>query len=343
MMFGGRSMGGGGGGGSMFRTVSRAALTRTTGVAIQEPISSSSSNSNSNTTTATSPTSSRNTQKPGSVSNLSLSTPTSPNCGPVPASSGGPNWPTSPQFDDCDWVSVDGSEEVEKAHGFLDDFVLGPVPSGDEVRNAVSALQQVFTPTHHPQFIRDKFGSEYWDKDVTDQMMSASGSMRRVSSFVSEQDWIEPSAHLCDSRPQGCQRVYEAFSLLQNESSVQKMVVSLSSDRAVWEAVMNNEVVRELRESFCAAEENSSESPSEDTDDSSTATNFLRWIFQNTVGKVMEVIENITKLFDHLFQPQSNGKAKTEAGNLFEERLRTSVMLSVVVLLVVVVTRSHSA
>lgn len=30
------------------------------------------------------------------------------------------------------------------------------------------------------------------------------------------------------------------------------MVVSLSSDRAVWDAVMNNEVVRELRESFYA-------------------------------------------------------------------------------------------
>lgn len=30
------------------------------------------------------------------------------------------------------------------------------------------------------------------------------------------------------------------------------MVISLSSDRAVWDAVMNNEVVRELRESFYA-------------------------------------------------------------------------------------------
>lgn len=27
------------------------------------------------------------------------------------------------------------------------------------------------------------------------------------------------------------------------------MVISLSSDKAVWDAVMNNEVVRELRES----------------------------------------------------------------------------------------------
>lgn len=30
------------------------------------------------------------------------------------------------------------------------------------------------------------------------------------------------------------------------------MVVSLSSDKAVWDAVLNNEVVRELRESYAA-------------------------------------------------------------------------------------------
>jgi len=31
---------------------------------------------------------------------------------------------------------------------------------------------------------------------------------------------------------------------------MQKMVVSLSSDKAVWEAVMNNDVVREIRDLY---------------------------------------------------------------------------------------------
>lgn len=34
--------------------------------------------------------------------------------------------------------------------------------------------------------------------------------------------------------------------------SAQRMVMSLSSDKAVWDAVMNNEVVRELRETYYA-------------------------------------------------------------------------------------------
>lgn len=32
------------------------------------------------------------------------------------------------------------------------------------------------------------------------------------------------------------------------------MVISLSSDNTVWDAVLNNEVVKELRESFYAGE-----------------------------------------------------------------------------------------
>ncbi|CAB4271213.1 unnamed protein product [Prunus armeniaca] len=355
MMFGGKSMGGGGGGGgSMFRAVSRAAVTRSVagGPPIQEPLSSSNSNSSATNTTTTATTStSRHTQKPSSSNNLSLSSPTSPFASynlPLSANSGVPSWPSSPHFDDIDWVTVDNGsseEDDERRHGFLEDFVLGPVPSRDEVQNAVSALQQVFSPSH-AQFVRDKYASEL-ERDVADQITSASaGLVDRVSSVGSELDWMEPSAYLCNSKmlqPHASERVYDAFHLLQTESSVQRMVISLSSDRAVWDAVMSNEVVRELRESFYAAEDNSSQSPDEDADDKNKATNIVKWIFQNTMAKVMEVIEKITKVLGDLIQPPGSEKVNAGASNRFEEKLRTSFMLSVVVLLVVVVTRSHKA
>ena len=149
-------MGGGGGGGSVFRTVSRAAVTRTVAGAppIQEPLSSSSSsssaaNTTTTTTTTTTTSTSRHTQKPSSSHNLSLSSPTTPfaSCNiPLASNCGTPGWPSSPRVDDFDWVTVDNgisSEDDESvSHGFLDDFVLGPVPSQDEVHCAVSALQQ---------------------------------------------------------------------------------------------------------------------------------------------------------------------------------------------------------
>ncbi|PQQ04329.1 uncharacterized protein Pyn_31242 [Prunus yedoensis var. nudiflora] len=326
MMFGGKSMGGGGGGGgSMFRAVSRAAVTRSVagGPPMQEPLSSSNSNSSATNTTTTATTSTSRHPKT--------------------------HWPSSPHFDDFDWVTVDNGsseEDDERRHGFLEDFVLGPVPSRDEVQNAVSALQQVFSPSSHAQFIRDKYASEL-ERDVSDQITSASaGLVDRVSSVGAELDWMEPSAYLCNSKmlqPHASERVYDAFHLLQTESSVQRMVISLSSDRAVWDAVMNNEVVRELRESFYAAEDNSSQSPDEDADEENKATNIVKWIFQNTMAKVMEVIEKITKVLGDLIKPPGSEKVNAGASNRFEEKLRTSFMLTVVVLLVVVVTRSHKA
>ncbi|CAN6565133.1 unnamed protein product [Malus baccata var. baccata] len=142
----------------------------------------------------------------------------------------------------------------------------------------------------------------------------------------------------------GSERVYDAFHLLQTESSVQRMVMALSSDTAVWDAAMNNEVMRELRESSYADEEKSSDSPQENSDDNNDkATNIVKWIFQNTTAKVMEAIEKVTKVMGDLFQPPSSGNAKAEASNRFEDKLKTSFMLSVVVLLIVVVIRTHKA
>jgi hypothetical protein len=47
----------------------------------------------------------------------------------------------SPTNNHYEWVSVDESED-ERLVGFSDDFVLGLVPSMDEVHDAVTALTQ---------------------------------------------------------------------------------------------------------------------------------------------------------------------------------------------------------
>ena len=58
----------------------------------------------------------------------------------------------------------------------------------------------------------------------------------------------------------------------------------------------------------------------------------------------MKVFEKITKLVNDLFQPSVKEKTTTIGGtDLFKEKLRTSFMLSIMVLLVVVVARAHKA
>ncbi|XVF54944.1 hypothetical protein PTKIN_Ptkin05aG0221600 [Pterospermum kingtungense] len=360
MMFGrGKGMGGGAGGGAnMLRTVGRAAVARTgvttttTGnpTTFQEPLPS----------TPSSPTSASQRQN-NSNGYLSISSGGSAfgSCNsstglPISANSGLPcNWPAfaaaTPGCDEFEWVYLDGCEE-DKPLGVFDDFVLGPVPSTGEVQNVVSALQRVFSASSSPQLVRDKFSSNT-GKDVAHQITSPNGSMHRIHSAGSESDWKEPSLHLYNTgalQPYGSNRVFDAFHLLQTEPMVQKMVFSLSSDEAVWNAVLNNEVVRELRESYYAAEDNnppsSDESSDSNSDDSSKETDIVRWIFENTKAKVMDIFEKITKLANDLFKLPPDNETKTAGTpDLFEERLRTSFLLSVVVLLIVVVTRAHPA
>ncbi|URE06475.1 hypothetical protein MUK42_27360 [Musa troglodytarum] len=75
-------------------------------------------------------------------------------------------------------------------------------------------------------------------------------------STESESDWIEPAMHLFSSnssQSKQCEKVYDAFNLLKISPSIQRMVVSLSSDKAMWDAVMKKEAVQELKKCFCEA------------------------------------------------------------------------------------------
>lgn len=344
----GRS-GGGGGGGGMLRTVGRA-FRAGLGEA-QDPFSASSSTSSTTTPT-------RSTYRSTSAKNLSVSSSSSSTSSfnlPISATSTLPAWPpcsssassTSSHCDDFEWVSAE-ENDGERANAFFDDeSVFGSVPSKDEVENAVFALQRVMEPASYSQFIKDRYGYNS-DKEAVDQNSSPINRLRRVSSVGSELDWIEPSMQLCNPRtiwPQGStrDRVYDAFHLLQNDPYVQRMVVSLSSDEAVWDAVLKNKVVRELRESLQAVEGNILQSSDKSPDKSAcAATVILKWIVDSAKAKVMEIIEKISKLVNELFQTVESEKDAGEFES-FDEKLRSSFMLSVMVLLVVVVTRSYGA
>ncbi|XP_010555612.1 PREDICTED: uncharacterized protein LOC104825057 isoform X2 [Tarenaya hassleriana] len=351
-MFGG-GRGPMGGGRGMLRAAGRA-MTRT-GVAnggIQEPFSSSSSSANAGASNGSHGgcvgSASRKPQKPSSSSgsnNLAIAVSGSPLNFPVaanPGRSGGGAFArvSSGVYDDFEWVSEEGSDE---------EFVFGCVPSLDEVQDAVCALQQVFDGSPHPHLVRDKFEC---NDNETSRITSSNGMFHSASSSGSDLDWLEPSMQLCHARTlqsHGYDHVYNAFHLLQTEPSVQRMVVSLSSDKAVWDAVMNNEVVQEIRELYNTGisrgndELSSDDTPGEDN----PATDFIRWVFDNTKAKAMEVFEKILKLATEFFikkpDESSNGK-DIRANAWLEEKLRTSVLLSVVVLLVVIVSRaSHRA
>lgn len=344
---------GGGNGGGLLRSVGRVVTSTRANFAggpLPDSISSSSSscssststgngnnnNNNNNSRTSNTP---RHAQKEKSSSTLSLSSPFASCNVPVSSVYGFPTSPPPswPHSDDSDWVAVDG---------FVDDaFVLGPVPSEDEVHSAVSALQQVFNQETYSNLVRDKFAPDFVNGEEH-QVMSPTDLVHQISPVGSELDWMEPSVLMCNSKmlqPYGSERVYDAFHLLQTDPLVQNMVKSLSSDEAVWNAVLNNAAVRELRDSFCL-EDSRSKSTDESSDGSNEETNIVTWIFNGARAKIMEVVEKITKLVNDLFQPPENEKTSDSGGtDPFKEKLRTSFMLTIMVLLVVVVARAHKS
>ncbi|VVB13607.1 unnamed protein product [Arabis nemorensis] len=127
------------------------------------------------------------------------------------------------------------------------------------------------------------------------------------------------------------QLLYDSFHLFQTDPSVQRMVMSLASDRAVWDAVMNNEVVRELITNAERSEE-----------DSGPAATFIRRLFKRSAIKIIDAMERVTKYVTDLFNvvvPGDETVVLATGPAPVMEKLQMTVLLAVVVLLFVLVAR----
>ncbi|XVE76896.1 hypothetical protein DITRI_Ditri13aG0017300 [Diplodiscus trichospermus] len=199
--------------------------------------------------------------------------------------------------------ATDGKEN-KTLTGFFNNFVLGPVPSKSEVENAVSALQNF---------------------------------MHEISLSRPELRWMQPVLNSCDSRlllSQGI-TVYDAFILLLSEPSIKRLVVSLSSDKAVWDAIMNNEVVRKLCDFPQPAVENGRAWNS--TAEADLGNNdILQWILDMAKTKVTELVLKFLSLLNEVLRRE---KPDEQTRDHLDEKIRSSLLLSIVILLIVIVAR----
>ncbi|KAF9681674.1 hypothetical protein SADUNF_Sadunf05G0026500 [Salix dunnii] len=188
--------------------------------------------------------------------------------------------------------------------------VLGPVPSQSEVGSAIASL--------------GNFMSE----------VSSSGQVLLDCSGVKTLQSL------------GYGIVRDAFSLLQTDSSVKvslldlRLVISLASDKAVWDAVLSNEAVRKLQESCYPAEDYRKESCEDESD---IAASVLRWIMDITKAKIIELVDKFMLLMNEVFQPIEKEKPREETNHNVDDKVRSSLLLSIVILLIVVVARTRGA
>ena len=87
---------------------------------------------------------------------------------------------------------------------------------------------------------------------------------------------------------------------------------------------------------FCAAESSEPHIPDEEHD---VPKGILRWIMESTEGKVMGFFDMISKLVNDIFHSQGKDKAAEAEAEPFDDFVRSSFMLSVVVFIVIVMTR----
>ncbi|GFS35554.1 hypothetical protein Acr_00g0040590 [Actinidia rufa] len=202
------------------------------------------------------------------------------------------------------------TREDQRASGSHHGSVLGPVPTRTEVDKAISDLQRFM-----------------------------------LGFCTSEFEWLQQMLYPRNVRmvkSSGHGRVDDAFRLLQTDPLVQRMVTSISTDKVVWDAILNNNAVLNLRESLGAAKEDMPESSTSEEPD--LATLLLNWILEITKAKVLELIEQFISLVNIIFQPPGAKKVAAEiTDDQLDDKLRSSVLLSIVVILIVVVTRAHGA
>ncbi|KAJ1272147.1 hypothetical protein BS78_06G180900 [Paspalum vaginatum] len=226
-----------------------------------------------------------------------------------------------------DWEEVVAAEATEE-HG----VGFGVPPTDDEVRAAVDSIKKVFE------------NSAAVDPEAADLQALAlpiSGHPLSSGIFVNHfaldsdpsdvrlDEWTEPAMLVLNSSAlltKEHRAVLDAFHLLQEDTSVQKMVMALSTDKAVWDAVMNNEVVQEFKKSFQDAKET-------DFKGSSTAPGFMMWVLESTQAKIREFLEKILGLVNMLFH------AGDKNFDMSDDVVRMSFMLSVFVFIVVTVAR----
>ncbi|KAL6289930.1 hypothetical protein ACE6H2_007440 [Prunus campanulata] len=210
----------------------------------------------------------------------------------------------------CRKLELAYGKEDRRASGSSLSSVFGPVPSQFEVQNAITALLNF---------------------------------MQGITSSQPEFQWLQQILDCCVTKKllsYGQRRVYEAFQLLQTDPCVKRLVVSLSSDKALWEAVTNNELVKKLQEPIFPG------LPQSENEEPELSTRIMRWIMDVTKAKIMQLIETFQSLVNEMLLPPEtppSEKPTADDEDKFEAKVRSSLLLSVVILLIVVVARFHKA
>lgn len=190
---------------------------------------------------------------------------------------------------------------------------------------------------------------------VDHKTASSSSSMPEGSDFVEVSSIRENSNKSCEALDNqmelelnedsyrmlqnvGHNNVREAFHLLQNDPTVQRMVISLASDKAVWDALLKNEKVHEFRQSFQQGELKLLETSKDSEKSAFHKENPFFQAIENIKTKVMEFTEKTAEVINQ-FIAFTDKKILLEKDGDMDRALKASLILFIALLVTAVVRR----
>ncbi|XP_076923176.1 uncharacterized protein LOC143585231 [Bidens hawaiensis] len=186
---------------------------------------------------------------------------------------------------------------------------FGPVPSQFEVQNAIFDLQRAMNGFCEINEIGEIMEQCSYDSSTT--MMKSLGQKRLV----------------------------DAYHLLQTDPIVQRLVRSISSDPQVWDAILKNDAVQDFQSSLSLTE--IEEECTDYKQESNSTSVIIKWIFAVMKSKIIEFIEKLEVfVFERVLSATKKTTSTMKDDDILEEKVRPSLLLSIVILVIVLVTRS---
>ncbi|XP_031132361.1 uncharacterized protein LOC116033945 isoform X2 [Ipomoea triloba] len=223
-------------------------------------------------------------------------------------------------------------------HSHPADIITPPLPSRTvanfQSRQPIPSISTA-SPDAGPSRPLDSIFGPLPSRTELEKAMSDLRFMQEISAARRELSWL-CSDHSRTVQSSGFGRLCDAFHMLQTEPSVQKMVLSIACDKAVWDAILNNPAVQDLQGLLSAAKDEE-ESLSSSPEKLDIVAVMMKWIMD-----ILELIQKLGALAGLIFQPDEDKAMQTsELSGVLEEKIRSSFLLSIVLLLIVVATRIH--
>jgi len=255
--------------------------------------------------------------------------------------------PSAPSWQLDDWEFTGGEGEFQPHHNDIDPviqdrLIFGSVPTQEEVKEAVSDLHDALSQGIIPVSGTLSSSSSVHENSDSVEISTVQETENKSYGSLVYPNQMEQELHEEKYRivhKDGHDNVREAFDMLQSNPAVQGMVISLASDKAMWDALLNNEKVIEFREALQKGESMRPELSKDTEKPPRHQENPFMQAFEITKMKVMECFEKITEVLQQFFGLADKKVLFEKDGDPVERTLKATLMLSVAVLLIVLVKR----